>query len=98
MDSSLLFTSALGLQSPWPVTEIRFEPDQREFNLILRVMPNAWVALPAAGQFHDDDDGSLLQHEEVGIFSKCGSGDGLLAPGFCQIADKSGDEVDFRAE
>jgi transposase len=28
MDSNLLFTSALGLQSPWQVTDIRFEPEQ----------------------------------------------------------------------
>jgi transposase len=28
MDSTLLFTSALGLKAPWQVSDIRFEPEQ----------------------------------------------------------------------
>ena len=35
MDSSLLFTSALGLQEPWQVSEIRFEPEQGEIHFDL---------------------------------------------------------------
>jgi hypothetical protein len=30
MDSTALFTVALGLQSPWEVEYIRFEPEQGE--------------------------------------------------------------------
>ena len=35
MDSNLLFTSALGLQAPWQVTDIRFEPEQGEIHFDL---------------------------------------------------------------
>jgi hypothetical protein len=28
MDSTLLFTSALGLKAPWEVSDVRFEPEQ----------------------------------------------------------------------
>ena len=34
MDSNLLFTSALGLQAPWQVTDVRFEPEQGEIYLL----------------------------------------------------------------
>lgn len=35
MDSTSLFTAALGLQDPWKVAEIRFEPDQGEIHFDL---------------------------------------------------------------
>ena len=35
MDSNLLFTSALGLQAPWQVTDIRFEQEQGEIHFDL---------------------------------------------------------------
>ena len=35
MDSNLLFTSALGLQAPWQVMDIRFEPEQGEIHFDL---------------------------------------------------------------
>ena len=35
MDSTSLFTAALGLQEPWKVSEIRFEPDQGEIHFDL---------------------------------------------------------------
>ena len=35
MDSTLLFTSALGLQAPWQVSDIRFEPEQGEIHFDL---------------------------------------------------------------
>lgn len=36
MDSNLLFASALGLQAPWKVAAVRFEPDQGEIHFDLR--------------------------------------------------------------
>jgi hypothetical protein len=35
MDSTLLFTSALGLKAPWQVSYIRFEPEQSEIHFDL---------------------------------------------------------------
>jgi len=35
MDSTLLFTAALGLQDPWRVADIRFEPEQGEIHFDL---------------------------------------------------------------
>jgi transposase len=35
MDSTLLFTSALGLKAPWHVSDIRFEPEQGEIHFDL---------------------------------------------------------------
>ena len=35
MDSTLLFTSALGLKAPWQVSDIRFEPEQGEIHFDL---------------------------------------------------------------
>ena len=35
MDSNLLFTSALGLNAPWQVSDIRFEPEQGEIHFDL---------------------------------------------------------------
>lgn len=35
IDSTFLFTSALGLKDPWKVDEIRFEPEQGEIHFDL---------------------------------------------------------------
>ena len=35
MESTLLFTASLGLQAPWKVAEIRFEPEQGEIHFDL---------------------------------------------------------------
>jgi transposase len=56
MDANLLFTSALGLQSPWQVTDIRFEPEQGEihFDLACAVKRLDCPACAAADQpLHD---------------------------------------------
>jgi len=49
MDSTALFTVALGLQSPWEVDDIRFEPEQGEihFDLVCRAKR---LACPCCGQ------------------------------------------------
>lgn len=49
MDSTALFTVALGLQSPWEVEDIRFEPEQGEihFDLVCRAKR---LACPCCGQ------------------------------------------------
>ena len=40
MESNLLFTAALGLQAPWQVAAIRFEPDQGQIHFDLTCASN----------------------------------------------------------
>jgi hypothetical protein len=46
MDSTLLFTSALGLKAPWQVSDIRFEPEQGEIHFDWPVIQNGWTDRP----------------------------------------------------
>ena len=49
MNSNLLFTSALGLQSPWQVSDIRFEPEQGEIHFDLLCEAKR-LGCPACGE------------------------------------------------
>lgn len=49
MDSNRLFTAALGLQAPWQVSDIRFEPEQGEIHVDLTCDAKRW-GCPACQQ------------------------------------------------
>ena len=64
MDSTSLFTAALGLQDPWKVAEIRFEPDQGEihFDLACDAKRLGCPACAAADQSIHDRSQRTWQH------------------------------------
>jgi transposase len=64
MDSTLLFTSALGLKAPWQVSDIRFEPEQEaiRFDLTCEAKRLDCPACSRAGQPIHDRAQKTWQH------------------------------------
>ena len=59
MDTNLLFTAALGLQSPWEVKSLEFNASERRLDILVDFQRGAFFPCPVCGKLskaHDTEE------------------------------------------